>query len=88
MKTNELKKGTRVQLRCGWYATVADNAKGTIRMCDVEGVYREIGSVYAHDIMRAYQPQVIDPRSGGMGYWVAIEHTPAQEKLRQTVGAF
>lgn len=77
MKTNELKKGVRVQLRNGWFATVADNAKGNIRMCDVEGIYREIGSVYSHDIIRAQFE----------GAWQDVEHTPAQLKLRETVAS-
>lgn len=76
MKTNDLKKGARVLLRNGWYATVADNARGNIRMCDVEGFYREIGSVYSHDIMR-YFP--------GDGSSIMVEHTPAQLKLREQV---
>ena len=51
MTTNEIKKGTRFLLRNGWYATMADNRKGNIRMAEVEGDYTETGSVYAHDIV-------------------------------------
>lgn len=76
MKTNDLKKGARVQLRNGWFGTVADNAKGNIRMVDVEGIYRETGSVYSHDILRAC------PQGGA---WELVEHTPAQLKLREQV---
>lgn len=76
MLTNELKKGARVQLRCGWFGTVADNARGNIRMVDVEGIYREIGSVYSHDIIRA------QPKGAA---WEDVQHTPAQLKLRETV---
>lgn len=76
MKTNDLKKGTRIQLRNGWFGTIVDNAKGNIRMADVEGVYREIGSVYSHDIVSA---QINDQ-------WVSVEHTPAQVKMRAMVG--
>jgi len=78
MKTNDLKKGDRVQLRNGWFGTVADNARGNIRMVDVEGIYREIGSVYSHDIFRAQYE----------GVWQEVEHTPAQLKLCETVKAF
>jgi hypothetical protein len=78
MLTNELRKGARVQLRCGWFGTVADNARGTIRMVDVEGIYRETGSVYSHDIIRAC------PQGGA---WEDVQHTPAQLKLRHTVEA-
>ncbi len=76
MKTNELKKGARVLLRCGWFATVYDNARGNIRMCEVEGDFTEIGSVYSHDIVRYFPDD---------GPSVVIEHTPAQIKLRETV---
>ena len=73
MKTNDLKNGDRIQLRNGWYATIVDNKKGNIRMADVEGICREIGSVYSHDIVR-----YID--RGNMS--TKIEHTPAQNKVR------
>lgn len=75
MVTNDIKKGTRIQLRCGWYATVVDNKRGNTRMAKVEGFVTEVGSVYSHDIMRA----LIDDR------WVTVEHTPAQDKLRERV---
>ena len=75
--TNDIKKGTRIQLACGWFATMADNMKGNRRMAEVEGFFTEIGSVYSHDIVSAE----ID------GEWVTVEHTPAQKKLRQTVKA-
>lgn len=51
MTTNEIKKGTRFQLRNGYEATMEDNRKGNIRMATVEGVCTEMGSVYAHDIV-------------------------------------
>ena len=51
MTTNKIKKGTRFLLKNGWYATMADNRKGNIRMATVEGDYTETGSVYAHDIV-------------------------------------
>ena len=72
MKTNELKKGIRIQMKNGWYGTVMDNARGNIRLCEVEGTYTEIGSVYAHDIAKAS----ID------GNWIGLEYTPAQLKLQ------
>lgn len=79
MKTNDLKKGDRIQLRNGWFATMADNARGDTRMADVEGFCREIGSVYSHDIVR-FIPKGPDARP------VTIEHTPKQNKLRAMVG--
>jgi hypothetical protein len=69
MKTNELKKGTRVQLRNGWYATLLDNKRGNIRDAMVEGFYTEAGSVYSHDIMQ-YQD--------ANGKWNNVEHTESQ----------
>ena len=75
MKTNDIKKGMRVYLRCGWYGTMADNMRGNTRMVDVEGIFREIGSVYAHDIV-----SVQDQKTGE---WVKVEHTPAQNELRE-----
>jgi hypothetical protein len=76
MKTNDLKKGARVQLRNGWFGTVADNARGNIRMVTVEGDFTETGSVYSHDILRA-QPVG--------GAWEFVDHTDAQLKLREQV---
>ena len=76
MLTNELKKGARVQLRNGWYATVFDNAKGQTRLCEVEGICTEIGSVYSHDIVLFY------PTSGSA---VKVEHTEKQMNLREQV---
>lgn len=72
MKTNDLKKGCRVQLTNGWYATIFDNMKGDTRMATVEGVFTETGSIYAHDIVRAECNNV----------WVSITHTPKQTSLR------
>ena len=75
MKTNELKKGTRIQLRNGWQATLQDNKKGNVRFAEVEGFVTELGSVYAHDIIAA----LID------GTWWDVNHTIAQFKLRDRV---
>lgn len=50
MKANDLKKGDRVRLNNGWFATIEDNKKGAIRMATVEGFVTEMGSIYAADI--------------------------------------
>jgi hypothetical protein len=50
IKANDLKKGDRVRLNNGWFATIEDNKKGAIRMATVEGFETEMGSVYAADI--------------------------------------
>ena len=73
MKTNDIKKGTRLKLACGWYGTMADNKKGNTRIVDVEGFERETGSVYAHDIVIA---------KNAAGEWEPVEHTPDQILLR------
>lgn len=70
VKTNDLKKGTRIQLRSGWYATLEDNRKGNTRMATVEGIFTEMGSVYAHDIVSAE----VD------GKWLPVQMTEAQIK--------
>lgn len=78
MKTNDLKKGMRIRLACGWYATIMDNKKGDTRLAEVEGDYTEIGSVYSHDIVTAF----VDNN------WIRIEHTPKQLQLKQRVEEF
>ena len=70
MLTNDLKKGARVQLRNGWYANVMDNAKGNTRMCEVEGMYTEIGSVYSWDIVQVK----VDKE------WLPVDLTVSQTK--------
>jgi preprotein translocase subunit YajC len=75
MKTNDLKKGARVLLENGWYATIEDNAKGNTRIATVEGFVTEIGSIYAHDIVAVLDDTGQTP----------IEHTSAQHKLRALV---
>jgi hypothetical protein len=77
MLTNDIKKGMRFKLACGWSATMEDNRKGNTRMATVEGLYTEMGSVYAHDIVRVLNPETKQ--------WEGVEYTPAQEKLRLTV---
>lgn len=74
IKTNDLKKGDRVQLRNGWYATIFDNMRGNRRMAQVEGFVTEIGSVYSHDILLK-----VDKNNNIVS---KIEHTPAQLKLK------
>ena len=78
MKTNDIKKGQRVQQRNGWYGTMMDNQKGNIRMVEVEGDFKEIGSVYAHEIARAQDAN---------GIWHTVELTEAQIKLRGKLAA-
>jgi hypothetical protein len=78
MKTNDIKKGQRIQQRNGWYGTMMDNKKGNIRDVNVEGDFEEMGSVYAHDIARAQDAN---------GVWHTVEHTEAQLKLKSKLRA-
>jgi hypothetical protein len=73
MKTNDLKRGSRVMLRNGWEADIMDNMKGQTRMARVYGNYTEMGSVYSHDIK--YVKIGED--------WFPIEHTETQLKLKE-----
>lgn len=72
MKTNDIKKGTRVKLRNGWFATVMDNKPGPTRMCLVEGICTEMGSVYSHNIVLVVNPDGTDTK---------VEHTKDQMAL-------
>ena len=79
MLTNDIKKGTEVQLTNGWYATILDNKKGNIRFAEVRGLYTDLGSVYANDIARVKVGEA----------WVAVTLTEAQEKnlqMRKSMG--
>lgn len=70
MLTNDLKKGALVKLRNGWTATVMDNGRGNTRVCEVEGLYTEIGSVYSWDIVQAK----VDKE------WLPVDLTESQTK--------
>ena len=58
MKTNDIKKGMVVELNNGWFGIMADNMKGNTRRVDVDGMYWEIGSVYSHDIIKAWNTKL------------------------------
>lgn len=85
MKTNEIKKGMVVKLRNGWYGIMADNMRGNTRMVDVDGMFREIGSVYSHDIVRVWPNTEITLESAPQHLYhsEAIEHTKSQINLRR-----
>ena len=78
MLTNQLKKGDRILMSSGWYGTIMDNLKGNTRMVDVEGFYRETGSVYSHDILFKIQED---------GTQLKVEHTKKQLDLKKQVEA-
>ena len=76
----EVKKGARVELRNGFHATVLDNlVNGQTRLCNVEGIVTEMGSVYSSDMLNMLTP----------AGWLPILHTPKQlagRKARQQLG--
>lgn len=84
MFTNEIEKGTTVYLRNGLRAEVRDgNKRGSTRFAMVygseAGLFDELGSVYATDIIRA----LIN------GMWVTVHPTERQQKamaMRQSFG--
>jgi hypothetical protein len=76
MKTNDIKKGMRIKLANGWYGTMMDNKRGNIRLAEVEGIHKEIGSIYAHDIISVEQPD---------GVWHVVEHTKQQKQTADAV---
>jgi len=80
LKTNDLKKGTRILLANGWEADLWDNMRGNTRVANVYGFCEEAGSVYAHDIV-AYKDVE--------GNWKRnIEYTPAQMKCKKMADSF
>ena len=54
IETNSLKKGTPITLKNGWAAIIMDNKKGDTRLAEVDGYFKEIGSIYASDIDTAF----------------------------------
>ena len=91
MKTNEIKKGMIVEMRNGWFGIMGDNLKGNTRMVDVDGLYREMGSVYSHDIVAVWPDTKLElcaPIDSNSLNRVEIEHTPAQLKCKERDGNF
>ena len=81
MLANDVKKGMKLVLKgSGWNAVMFDNAKGLIRTCEVDGMYKEIGSVYAYDIA-----EVLNPATG---QWEKVTLSPAQEKQKAKIKSF
>ena len=75
MKTNDIKKGMRILTSNGWFGTMYDNKKGNTRMAEIEGIYTEIGSIYAWDIVQVLIGDT----------WENIELTPKQIKDRDSI---
>ena len=77
IKTNDLKKGIKIKLNNGWEAKIEDNMRGNTRLATVYGDFTEMGSVYSHDIVKAFINNE----------WADIEYTPAQVKLKKSIDA-
>ena len=92
MKTNDIKKGMVVELNNGWFGIMADNMKGNTRIVDVDGMYREIGSVYSHDIIKAWDTKLeLGSDIKNQLPWVdgiAIEHNKKQLELKSLVANY
>ena len=80
MKTIDIKKGMNIktgQLGTPVSGVMLDNQRGNTRLVDVKGsevgMFDEMGSVYAHDIISVE----VD------GEWDDVEHTEAQLKLKK-----
>lgn len=72
IKTNDIKKGQRVEFRDGRTGVMMDNKRGNIRCVRVDGPYPEMGDVYAHDLYKAETPDG----------WGVVALTKAQTELR------
>ena len=78
MKTNDIKKGTNIrtkQLGVSVNGIMMDNARGNTRLIKTFGseigMFDEMGSVYATDIIAAKNSD---------GEWEDVEHTDKQSK--------
>tara|TARA_Y100000310_G_scaffold293642_1_gene323382 strand:+ start:194 stop:460 length:267 start_codon:yes stop_codon:yes gene_type:complete len=78
MKTNDIKKGTEIktkQLGVAVSGVMMDSLKGNTRLIKTNGsevgLFDEIGSVYATDIILAKNDK---------GEWEDVEHTDKQTK--------
>ena len=83
MVTNDIKKGMEIksiQLGVPVTGIMMDNRKGNTRLVDVKGsevgLFDEMGSVYAHDIVAVK----VD------GEWEDVDHTMQQLKMKMTIG--
>ena len=75
MKSNDIKKGMRLKLKNGWYATMQDNTRGNIRLAEVEGYFTETGSIYVWDI------EAVKVKNK----WISIELTDKQVKAQKSI---
>ena len=86
MKTNDIKKGTEVKtIQLGTPVTgiMMDSMRGNTRLIKTHGsevgMFDEVGSVYATDIISAKDSN---------GNWVNVEHTDKQLNAKNMRGIF
>ena len=78
MKSNELKKGDKVILTCGYLAEIMDDKKGNIRLANIETNFqKEMCKVFVWDI-----DSVIEEKNGNL-FFKTIDLNPAQKKARE-----
>ena len=84
MKTNDIKKGTEIrtkQLGVSVSGIMMDNLRGNTRLIKTHGsevgMFDEVGSVYATDIISAKDSN---------GNWVEVEHTDKQLNAKNMRG--
>lgn len=71
IRTDQLKKGSRLRLRNGWEAIVVKECDGNTLIAKVFGDFTETGSIYAHNIVATE----VD------GKWVGVEMTEEQARF-------
>ena len=86
MKTNDIKKGTNIrtkQLGVSVNGIMMDSLKGNTRLIKTFGseigMFDEVGSVYATDIISAKDSN---------GNWIDVEHTDKQLNAKNMRGMF
>jgi hypothetical protein len=85
--SDAIRKDDRVQLQNGWFATVLDNkVNAQVRMCRVEGLCTEMGSVYASDIVLV---RTLYDKANDIEEWDTVIHSASQikaAKMRSNFG--
>jgi hypothetical protein len=77
INTNDLKKGTQILLKNGFGAILYDNKKGNIRLAEVDGIFKELGSIYSYDIDQAFINNA----------WQPVTYTKKQKDLNILINA-
>ena len=85
IKRNDLKKGDEVVLKGGQKAIIANNKRGTVRMMNIQQIYRPdtylLEDEYVHNISH------VTKHLGKDGFWT-IEYSEKQRKQNATIKAF